>query len=216
MDKMDLPDPKQKNPAGSHYDRREAQVGLVLVDVSFKSCALDKGAAAILRYPKSPGTRPEPLSYLPTEVVEHIRRRKGSGSIAQTRVHFRVGPNEYVCRPYLMEFQNGLLPHSMLALHLEKLSSGTNAISDIALQYQLTEREQEALLGISLGLTTKEVALRMGISPNTVKAFLRLIMIKMGVTTRSGIVAKLLQNQTLQELDETLDERVRSGKAAAR
>ena len=44
-----------------------------------------------------------------------------------------------------------------------------------------------------LGLTSKEVAIRMNISPNTVKAFLRLVMGKMGVTTRAGIVAKLLE-----------------------
>jgi DNA-binding CsgD family transcriptional regulator len=49
----------------------------------------------------------------------------------------------------------------------------------------------EALIGVAMGLTSKELATRMNISPNTVKAFLRLIMIKMGVTTRAGIVGKL-------------------------
>ena len=33
----------------------------------------------------------------------------------------------------------------------------------------------------------------MNISPNTVKSFLRIIMIKMGAGTRSGIVGKLLE-----------------------
>jgi DNA-binding CsgD family transcriptional regulator len=32
----------------------------------------------------------------------------------------------------------------------------------------------------------------MGISPNTVKAFLRLVMVKMGVSTRSGIVGRFV------------------------
>jgi DNA-binding CsgD family transcriptional regulator len=41
-------------------------------------------------------------------------------------------------------------------------------------------------------LTSKEIATRLEISPNTVKAFVRLVMVKMGVTTRSGIVGKLL------------------------
>ena len=41
------------------------------------------------------------------------------------------------------------------------------------------------------GLTSKEIAVRMGISPNTVKAFLRLVMVKMGVSTRSGIVGRI-------------------------
>jgi hypothetical protein len=42
------------------------------------------------------------------------------------------------------------------------------------------------------GLTTKEIAARIRISPNTVKSFLRSIMLKMGVTTRSGIVGKAI------------------------
>jgi len=32
----------------------------------------------------------------------------------------------------------------------------------------------------------------MSISPNTVKAFLRLVMFKMGVTSRCGVVGKIL------------------------
>jgi hypothetical protein len=36
---------------------------------------------------------------------------------------------------------------------------------------------------------------RMNISPNTVKVFLRLIMIKMGVTSRGAIIAQILQRQ---------------------
>jgi len=32
----------------------------------------------------------------------------------------------------------------------------------------------------------------MGISPNTVKAFIRLVMVKMKVSTRSGIIGKIV------------------------
>ena len=46
------------------------------------------------------------------------------------------------------------------------------------------------LLYLLEGLTSKQIAERMSISTNTVKAFLRLIMIKMDVSTRSGIVGK--------------------------
>ena len=44
------------------------------------------------------------------------------------------------------------------------------------------------------GLTSKEIAREMDISPYTVKTYVRLVMIKMGVTTRSGIVGKLVRN----------------------
>ena len=57
-----------------------------------------------------------------------------------------------------------------------------------------TEREQEALRGIAMGLTNKELAQRMNIAPNTVKTFLRLVMVKMGVARRTGVVAKLLEH----------------------
>jgi len=52
------------------------------------------------------------------------------------------------------------------------------------------DREQEVAQLLSQGLTSKQIGLRMQISPNTAKAFLRLIMVKMGVSTRSGIVGE--------------------------
>lgn len=81
----------------------------------------------------------------------------------------------------------------MIALHMQRDTSVPNAIEIVASQYHLTDREQEVLRGIAIGLTSKETAERMNISPNTVKSFLRIIMIKMGAATRSGIVGKLLE-----------------------
>ena len=43
------------------------------------------------------------------------------------------------------------------------------------------------------GGTTKQIASRMNISPNTAKAFLRSVMFKTGAPSRSGILAKILQ-----------------------
>ena len=48
------------------------------------------------------------------------------------------------------------------------------------------------------GMTTKEIAGSLNLSPNTVKSFLRLVMTKMGVTTRSGIVGKVLRRHSTQ------------------
>jgi DNA-binding CsgD family transcriptional regulator len=59
-------------------------------------------------------------------------------------------------------------------------------------KFHITDREQQVLQFLLEGLTSKEIADRMKISPNTVKAFLRLIMMKMGVSTRSGIVGKAM------------------------
>jgi DNA-binding CsgD family transcriptional regulator len=103
---------------------------------------------------------------------------------------------------YVVEPKNGLLSRALLALHLTREAHVQDALHQVAIEYHLTDREQEALVGISMGLTSKELADQMGISPNTVKAFTRLIMLKMGVTTRTGILGKVLeqngrQNETL-------------------
>ena len=43
------------------------------------------------------------------------------------------------------------------------------------------------------GLTNKEIAARMGISPDTVKVFLQLAMKKMEVSSRSEIMSKFIR-----------------------
>ena len=58
----------------------------------------------------------------------------------------------------------------------------------------MSPRERETIQHLIDGLTTKEVARRMNVSPNTIKQFIRLIMSKMGVTTRLAMVRKILSN----------------------
>jgi DNA-binding CsgD family transcriptional regulator len=58
-------------------------------------------------------------------------------------------------------------------------------------RFRLTPREQETVKLLFEGLTSEESANRMKISANTSGAFLRLVMVKMDVSTRSGIVGKI-------------------------
>ena len=75
---------------------------------------------------------------------------------------------------------------------LERAISASCVVSQISAQFRLTRREQQAVTLLLQGLSNKEMAERLGISANTVKAFLRLVMIKMGASSRSGIAAKVL------------------------
>jgi two-component system nitrate/nitrite response regulator NarL len=68
-------------------------------------------------------------------------------------------------------------------------------LSQVSQQFNLTQRERESLEYLLQGLSSKEIANRMNISPNTVKAFLRLIMIKTGVSSRSAVVGKVIMIQ---------------------
>jgi DNA-binding CsgD family transcriptional regulator len=177
-----------------------AEVGLVLMDLSLNLIACDRGAASILNYPAKPESSPEVAATLiPLELLELLRSRKPTDS-GPLKTHIRIGLCEYVCRAYVLEGSDGIfVQQPVVALHLERDLSASDAAYEVGTRYHLTEREMEALKGILIGLGSKEVAERMNISPNTVKAFLRLIMIKMGVTTRAGIVAKVLQNRATPE-----------------
>ena len=65
-------------------------------------------------------------------------------------------------------------------------------MAEISERFGLTAREQETMRLLAEGFCSKEIAARMKISPNTVKAFVHLVMVKMSVSTRSGIIGKMV------------------------
>lgn len=75
---------------------------------------------------------------------------------------------------------------------LERNRPALNPSPDSLAVYRLTAREQQVLRLVLHGMTNKQIAAEIGISSNTVKVFLRLIMTKMGVASRFGILGKLL------------------------
>lgn len=187
---------KTKGPVGA------ADEGLVITDPAFNLIAFDPGAAIILNYREHAVGKTKSVSDIPEELLQLIRNRNLNDR-SVTKTNMRLGRNEFICRIYSLDAHEGASGPPMIALHLERDSSVNNAISEIVAKYHLTEREQEVLQGLSMGLATKELAERMNISPNTVKAFLRLVMIKMRVTTRAGIIAKILHNGSDSDAPES-------------
>jgi DNA-binding CsgD family transcriptional regulator len=171
-----------------------SEVGVVLTDYSFRIIAMDRGAASIL-FPlfEEEKRREDPLfgSELPPRILEWMRFRDGGNAGSKT-IRFRAGGRVYKGRSYIVESEGQMLPQSAVVLYLERETEVEDAILQVGLQYRLTDREQEALRGLANGLTSKELAERMGIRPSTVKTFLRLIMIKMGASNRASVVAKIL------------------------
>jgi DNA-binding NarL/FixJ family response regulator len=90
---------------------------------------------------------------------------------------------------------NRQMPHErsgrysrQIAAPIEKAVSERRAHDGSRAERRLTPREQETVALLATGLTNKEISARMGVSVNTVKAFLRSVMLKLGVTTRAGVV----------------------------
>jgi DNA-binding CsgD family transcriptional regulator len=169
--------------------------GLILIDSSFAPIALNDEGAAILAYPKKPKMGPGELLHLPQAILDEIDRHRLTKAMSVV-VPFQAGRREYVCHAFRIKFSSIFAGEPIYALILQRNSSADETVWRMAAQFNLTERERETLHGISIGLTSKELATRMRISPNTVKAYLHLVMVKMGVTSRAGIVAKILEQNS--------------------
>jgi DNA-binding CsgD family transcriptional regulator len=169
-----------------------ARPGLVVVDPAFNLIASNVEAIQILTYPE----RPEKIPRLEEWVSNRIRARlvdRRLSSKDKFVSQFRSENRTYVCRMFPLNASGKDADSSTpaLALLLERNSNGMITMREIAERYGLTPREQETVGLLLEGLTSKEIAERMNISPNTVKAFIRLVMVKMNVTTRSGIIGKI-------------------------
>jgi DNA-binding CsgD family transcriptional regulator len=164
---------------------------MAIVDENFSFIALDHGARVIFGESNGQGGVAPGSVRLSPELLSILNSRTRE-ELLEAPILVNVGAKKYSCRMFLLRQQRGSGEQPMLALHFKRAVSVAEAVHRIGLDYHLTDREQEVLIGVAMGLTSKELAPQMGISPNTVKAFLRLIMIKMGVTTRAGIVGKLL------------------------
>jgi DNA-binding CsgD family transcriptional regulator len=64
-------------------------------------------------------------------------------------------------------------------------------------QYHLSPREQEVVRLLLADLSNKEIAQALGLSLNTVKGYLKLLTRKLGVNSRTGILAKMLSESKL-------------------
>ena len=163
--------------------------GFLLLNSSLNPIFFNRAAAEILSYPQKVEAHKNLDDYLGSRVRANLV--SGESSRAPNVVSdFQSGRRLYQCRTYRVNALAQGDSHFSLAIILERGSNGSVAIEQISEKFHLSARESEVLPHLLNGLTTKEIASGMDISPNTVKVFLRMIMVKMGVSTRSGIVGK--------------------------
>lgn len=168
-----------------------SQPGFLLVDASLNPVASNIEAIQILTFPNKPERIKRLDVFLADKVRSGLVDRQSSETLEFVK-EFKSGNRHYLCRTFRLE-NTVLGARPSVGLLLERNSSGgAVALSEICTRFDLTQREKETVALLLQGLTSKEIAIRMNISPNTVKAFLRLVMVKMGVSTRSGIVGKVV------------------------
>jgi len=166
-------------------------MGFLLTDLSFKPLYANDAAIRILTYP----TESTDLANSAGLVQQRIRSAFGAERYATeltAPMPLLSGTRHYFCRPFLLDSTCGKRRDSVVGLLLARHPREPVDISEASGRYHLSPRERETIQHLINGLTTKEVARRMSVSPNTIKQFIRLIMSKMGVTTRLGIIRKIL------------------------
>ena len=168
-----------------------ARPGLIIADSAFAVLACNPEAVRILFYPERPdGSQAD--TWLSGKIRSALIERQAPLKIVE---QFRSARRTYVCRSFEVKKPSSNGSGSNGGLHvvlLERKSNHTVRLSELSQRFGLTAREQQTVENLLEGLTSKEIAQRMNISPNTVKAFLRLTMVKMNVSTRSGIIGRII------------------------
>jgi DNA-binding CsgD family transcriptional regulator len=191
--------------------------GLIVVDTSLNLVASNNEAIQILTFPEPLEKIRHLDSWLTNKIRSHLVERQLQRPTAFVG-EFRSAKRTYLCRSFPLDMNgnhdggsqtvgyqqlealdgdsaegNGSgVPTALLVLMMERRSNGAVKLAEVAERFGLTPREQETVQLLLQGLTSKEIAQRMQISPNTVKAFIRLVMVKMSVSTRSGIIGKIV------------------------
>jgi len=165
--------------------------GFLLLDGGWNLIAANDPALQILCFPSEAGRIKQSKVFLAdrvrTTLLDH-NRESGTAFVKE----FTSGKRRYICKCLPVACNGNDSPQPAFAVLLERNTGNSHsALAEISAQFGLTQREGETVEFLLQGLTSKEIATRMNISANTVKAFVRLIMVKMNVSTRSGIAGKV-------------------------
>ncbi len=181
-------------PPRQSSSRSASRVGVLLLNSHFQPVHYNAEAASILGYPKKTRSAPslDPV-FTPSQLTSL------SKPIVPIVLEFTSGRRRYVCRAFHLDGRSNTdsRVQPRLVLMLERETRPVADMAQLTEEFQLTNRESETVQLLLKGLTSKEIAMEMCISPNTVKAFLKLAMAKVGASNRTALVARLFNRASL-------------------
>ena len=187
----DQPTIQVPRETGEGAPLQPSDAGFVLLDSSLVPIYANQDAVRILSYPRIPKTARAAAQVIKKRLRSLLRDHlpsRGNPSLVELSSEKR----RYLIRAFYLDPYGKNPSQPTYGLLIERMHHPMLDLAHASQQYGLTGREKETMRLLLGGLTSKEIASRMRISPNTVKVFLRLIMLKMGVTTRAGIIGKIV------------------------
>jgi DNA-binding CsgD family transcriptional regulator len=178
----------------THRVSDQNPIGLVLLNEELDPLYLNSIAGCIFCYPALPDFK--------TRLMKCAIERPQCGFLAEVResreVPFQVvsGKRHYLCQVLFLGPHNEDKNEPSFGILLERSSRRNEHLRRLFEEFKLSPRERQAVLLLADGLNTEEIAKRMKISPHTVKVFLHFVMVKLGVTSRSGVIARMTRGAT--------------------
>ncbi len=168
--------------------------GCLLLDASLRPIFANEEALMILAYPGVPSKQGF-NNFVRSRIRSLVCSNGNHNGFSPFQFVNEVasGNRRYQLRAFSMNSNPRIGRGPAIAILLERNHDGGLNLESVARKFRLTRRERETVALLLQDLSTKQIADRMGISPNTAKAFLRSVMIKVGAGNRTGIVAKILQ-----------------------
>lgn len=166
--------------------------GYLARGASLKRIFAKHDAAKILTYP---GPTSRNLADASENEVRPILFNPQSPSInanGHSITKLKSGRRTYCCRAFSLNSNGKGSNRVATLLMLERAKSGSLPLSQASQQFHLTHREQQAVALLLRGLSDKEIADMMGVRTNTVKAFPHMSAVKMGVSTPSEVITRIL------------------------
>jgi DNA-binding CsgD family transcriptional regulator len=106
---------------------------------------------------------------------------------------YQSGKRKYIVRVVILYDQaHSSKGQNQYMFILERIRSDLLNIPQISREWKLNKREQDLIQLLLSGMSNKEIAYALGLSLNTVKAYMKLLMRKLGVNSRAGIITLVL------------------------
>jgi DNA-binding CsgD family transcriptional regulator len=185
--------PKNDIPSIRRILHKRTLPGLLLFDSRGKLLSLNSVARQILGQSHQRrllhAIRSSLQSLKKTGLKSRSALRSPNRSLLQAA--FSSQGHHYGLRVFLLDKQPDR-PFNVIAVLLERITSSRFDLRKAQRLFGLSPREVEVIEAVKMGMTDKEIASALGIGSETVRGYLKTIRAKLGVSTRTAILDKIL------------------------